>query len=209
MIEPVAVPPQPVPRLVLASGSPRRRLLLAMAGFEFDVMAPHVDETPHTGEDPERMVVRLAEAKTAAVRSAVGDGSWALACDTTVVRDGEIVGKPGSADEAVEILLSLAGRDHEVVTGFAIGGADDDPEVGSVWSTVTMRPISRAEAAAYAAGGEPLDKAGAYGLQGEGGRFVVAVEGSRSNVVGLPLEAVVPLLVARGIPRRSGAADTW
>lgn len=209
MIDPTAVPPQPLPRLVLASGSPRRRLLLSMAGFDFDVIAPHVDESPHAGEDPERMVVRLAEEKVTAVQAAVGHGSWVLACDTTVVRDGESVGKPASADEAVEILLSLAGRSHEVVTGFAIAGAGVDSEVGSTWSVVSMRTISHAEAAAYAARGEPLDKAGAYGLQGEGGRFVTSVEGSRSNVVGLPLESVVPLLVARGIARRSGGVDAW
>ncbi len=209
MIDPAAVPPRPLPRLVLASGSPRRRLLLAMAGFEFEVMAPHVDETPHEGEDPEHMVVRLAQEKAAAVRAVLGDGSWVLACDTTVVRDGEIVGKPASAEEAVAILLSLADRSHEVVTGFAIAGTGTAPEVGATWSVVTMRGISHAEAAAYAASGEPLDKAGAYGLQGEGRRFVAAVAGSRSNVVGLPLESVVPRLVARGIPRRSGGADTW
>lgn len=209
MMEPAVIPPRPVPRLVLASGSPRRRFLLSMAGFEFETLAPHVDETPHPGEEPERMVVRLAEEKARAVRARVGDDSWVLACDTTVVRDGEIVGKPASVDEAVEILLSLAGRRHEVVTGFAIAGTAEDCDAGSTWSVVTMRTISRAEATAYAEGGEPLDKAGAYGLQGEGGRFVSSVEGSRSNVVGLPLESVVPRLVARGIPRRKGAADAW
>jgi septum formation protein len=209
MFDPIVVPPQPLPRLVLASGSPRRRLLLSMAGFEFETTVPHVDETPHPGENSEQMVVRLAEEKAAAVRAFAGAGSWVLACDTTVVRDGEIVGKPGSPDEAVEILLSLADRTHEVVSGYTIAGPEDRCEVGAAWSVVTMRAISRAEAAAYAAGGEPLDKAGAYGLQGEGGRFVAGVEGSRSNVVGLPLEVVVPLLVARGIPRRTGAADSW
>ncbi len=153
------------------------------------------------------MVLRLAEAKADAVAPIVGPESLVLACDTTVVLDGAVIGKPVSVDDATEILLSLAGRTHEVVTGYAVAGGNGDAVSGTALSIVTMRAISHAEAAAYAAGGEPLDKAGAYALQGEGARFVAGVVGSRSNVIGLPLDVVAPLLVERGIPRRGGGGD--
>jgi len=210
MIDPAPMPPvSPVARLVLASGSPRRRLMLAMAGFDFDVVTPHVDETPRPGEEPEAMVLRLAVAKADAVAGIVGPGSWVLGCDTTVVRDRHIVGKPATAEEGVEMLLSLAGRSHQVVTGYAVIGGQVEPVAGVALSQVTMRHIAPGEATAYVASGEPMDKAGAYALQGEGGRFVTRVDGSRSNVVGLPLEAVVPVLRARGIPQRSGGVAGW
>jgi septum formation protein len=191
------------PVLVLASGSPRRRTLLALAGFEFDVRAPGVDESPLPGEAPDAMVLRLAIDKATAVAFAAGTDACVLACDTTVVRDGSALGKPTSIDDAAAMLLSLAGRSHEVVTGYAVRPPRHDRiERGIVKTVVTMRPISAAEAADYAASGEPLDKAGAYALQGEGGRFVERVDGSRSNVIGMPLETVVPLLERHGLVGR-------
>ncbi len=194
------VPPAPLPTLVLASGSPRRRTLLMMAGFDFEVASPDVDETPHTDESPEAMVVRLAEAKALAISAQVPAASAVLACDTTVVLDGEILGKPESVEHAVDMLLSLGGKTHEVVTGYALRPPrSSGVETGSAVSQVTMRRVSPGEAAEYASGGEPMDKAGAYALQGEGARFVAGVRGSRSNVIGLPLESVVPLLARHGI----------
>ena len=197
------IPPAPDPTLVLASGSPRRRTLLALAGYEFRVQIPDVDESPLPNEAPEAMVLRLAIDKATAVSFAAGSEACVLACDTTVVRDGVALGKPSSLDDAARMLLSLAGRSHEVVTGYAIRAPRQDHiERGTVTTIVTMRPIAATEAADYAASGEPLDKAGAYALQGEGGRFIERVDGSRSNVIGLPLETVVPLLERYGLVGR-------
>ena len=199
------------PRLILASASPRRRALLAMAGFVFDVVPPEVDEVVAAGEAPEVAVVRLAGEKAAAVLGRVAPETCVLACDTIVVVDGEILGKPGSTDEAVDMLLRLAGRAHRVLTGFVVTTPPDpaerpSTERGVAESVVTMTVVSRAEAVAYAGTGEPMDKAGAYALQGEGKRFVARVDGLRSNVVGLPLEVVVPILARHGIHRAVGSA---
>ncbi len=194
-------------QLILASSSPRRRALLSLAGFAFTVAAPDVDETPLPEEPPEDMVVRLAVAKASAV-SALNPASHVFAADTTVVLDGEILGKPADEPEAVEILLRIAGRTHVVLTGCALArpGGDVESMIGA--SLVTMRDVSRAEAVAYAATGEPLDKAGAYGLQGAGSAFVTDVEGPRSNVIGLPLDLVVPLLERHGFARSPAAVPT-
>ncbi len=174
-----------------------------MAGFDFEVRAPDVDESPLPGEGPADMVLRLAEAKATEAARTAAETACVLACDTTVVLDGAPMGKPVSVADAAEMLLRLADRSHEVVTGFAIrppwNGA---VERGTVTSIVTMRAVTPAEAASYAASGEPLDKAGGYALQGEGGRFVASVEGSRSNVIGLPLETVVPALARYGLKGR-------
>ena len=199
----VEIPPEPDPTLVLASGSPRRRTRLAMAGFHFDVTVPVVDESRLDGEGPTDMVLRLAAAKAAAVAAVVLDETCVLACDTTVVLDGEALGKPHSIDDAAAMLLRLAARSHQVTTGYAIRPPwSDELDVGTVTSIVTMRPITPGEAEDYAESGEPLDKAGAYALQGDGGRFVETVEGSRSNVIGLPLETVVPILNSYGLSGR-------
>ncbi|MEN8234015.1 MAG: Maf family protein [Actinomycetota bacterium] len=190
-----------VPRLILASSSPRRRLLLASAGFEFDVDVPSVNEEPRVDEDPNRMVARLAREKSLAVPSEPGD--VVLAADTTVVLDGAILGKPADEEEAVEMLLSIAARTHVVLTGWALSRAGSIIEEGFESSLVSMRDVNRAEAEAYAASGEPLDKAGAYALQGEGSRFVTGVVGPRSNVIGLPLRTIVAALHRVGVePRR-------
>jgi septum formation protein len=193
-------------RLLLASGSPRRRALLAMAGFAFGVVTPDVDEKRRDGETPAAMVRRLARSKAEAGARHGAPGALILACDTTVALGDDIFGKPVDRDAIVAMVLALAGRTHSVFTGYALATAGEEGcEVGLAETRVTMRDVTRDEAAAYAATGESLDMAGAYALQGEGGRLVATVDGSRSNVIGLPLEEVVPLLRRHGIiPRRDG-----
>ncbi len=186
-----------MPNLILASSSPRRSLLLSVAGFEFSVQTPEVDESVVDGEDPDRMVVRLAREK--ALAAVTEDGSVALGADTTVVLDGQILGKPKNELEAADMLLSIAGRTHLVLTGWALAAEGAILEDGFDSSLVSMHPVTRDEADAYAASGEPLDKAGAYALQGDGARFVSGVAGSRSNVIGLPLQPIVAALRRAGV----------
>lgn len=183
--------------LILASSSPRRHLLLRAAGFAFDVELPDVDERVIEGEDPDRMVVRLAREK--ALACATEADTIVLGADTTVVLDGRILGKPEGEAEAVEMLLSIGGRTHVVITGWALAQDARIVEDGFETTLVAMRSVDPAEAEAYAASGEPLDKAGAYALQGDGARFVSSIAGSRSNVVGLPLKPVVGALRRAGI----------
>jgi len=197
-----------VPRLVLASGSPRRRELLTVAGYKFEIDAADIDETIHEGESPVAATTRLAIEKAEAVvyrRSAEPSGgapALVLAADTTVVVGERILGKPGDVREAAEMLLSLAGRNHVVLTAWAllrVGAPRATPECGISRSTVRMREISHAEAEAYAASGEPMDKAGAYAAQGEGRRFIGAIVGPLDNVIGLPMAPVVAALSRGGI----------
>lgn len=193
---------EPSRELVLASASPRRHRLLREAGFDFRVVPPDVPEALHPGEAPETCAQRLAADKALAVAARVDGSSCVLAADTLVVVDGEVLGKPRDADEAQRMLRLLAGRTHRVLTGVAVVvAALDRRERCVVESRVRMRPVSAEEARAYAATGEPLDKAGGYAVQGSGGRFVSSIEGSRSNVIGLPLESVLPLLEALGVER--------
>jgi nucleoside triphosphate pyrophosphatase len=191
-----------VRKLVLASTSPRRRALLAEAGFAFSVDAPDVDESPRTGEAPEALARRLALAKARAVADRADAEACVLGADTIVVVDGEVLGKPRDEAEAVEMLLRIAGRTHRVLTGFAlVVRALGREEAAVEESRVRMHAVDRAAAERYAASGEPLDKAGAYAAQGDGGRFVAEIAGSRANVIGLPLEAVAPRLAALGVRR--------
>ncbi|MGE0812073.1 MAG: nucleoside triphosphate pyrophosphatase [Vicinamibacterales bacterium] len=192
--------PRPDRPLVLASASPRRAELLRAAGLVFTIDAADVDETPRPGEAPDAYVRRLAEAKAAAVaRRRPGD--VVLGADTTVALDGEILGKPGDAEEAHRMLRRLAGRSHRVYTGVALAlGPDVRTAVAS--TTVRFAPLSEAEIAAYVATGEPVDKAGAYGIQGGAARFVAGVDGPHDNVVGLPVAAVLGLL--RDFPEAAG-----
>ena len=177
-----------LPGLVLASGSPRRRDLLSQLGLTFATVAPDVDETPLPGERPIEMVRRLALAKAAAV-----EGDPVLAADTTVEIDGEIFGKPVDADDARRMLRRLSGRAHKVHTGVAVrAGSEIAAEV--VTTIVTFVALQPAVIDWYVGTGEPLDKAGAYAIQGHGGVFVELVRGSTSNVVGLPLTTVARLL---------------
>lgn len=186
--------------LVLGSSSPRRRELLTAAGFAFEIAEPGVDERALPGESAEAQARRLALEKARAVAGRSARESCVLAADTLVVVDREVLGKPRDVDEAVEMMLRIQGRTHRVLTGFALVvpelGLEDH---GVIESEVRMHAVDRATARAYAISGEPLDKAGAYAAQGEGGRFVAEIRGSRTNVIGLPMEAVVPRLARAGV----------
>jgi septum formation protein len=196
--------------LVLASASPRRRELLARAGLAFRVLPPDVDEGPLPGEAPPALAERLARAKALAVAPRVPRGALVLGSDTVVVIEGEVLGKPRDASHAEALLARLVGRTHEVVTGVAVASVGGERlESLTVTSVVRMRPASADEIRRYVAGGEPLDKAGAYALQGEGRRFVAQVRGSETNVIGLPLEETLALLRRAGLdlPAGAGAAS--
>jgi septum formation protein len=192
-----ATTPTHASALVLASGSPRRREILTRAGLDFVVICPEVDEAAHPGESPAELATRLAAGKALAVaRDLPRNGALVLGADTIVVLDDRVLGKPRDAEDAVAMLQSLAGRVHRVITGIAVADpGQEDARTRAVESSVQMRSAGEDEIRAYVALGESLDKAGAYALQGEGGRlFVTAVEGSESNVVGLPLEETCALL---------------
>jgi septum formation protein len=179
--------------LLLASQSPRRADLLRAAGISFEILAVSVDETPLPAETPDAHVRRLAEAK-ARVAATQRPDATILGADTIVVVDGQILGKPSDTEDATAMLRRLAGRAHEVLTGVAIvqaGRATIDVASTRVW----FLPLSDAEIGWYVATGEPSDKAGAYAIQGLGSRFVERIEGSYSNVVGLPVALVWRLLV--------------
>ena len=182
-------------RVLLASASPRRAHLLEAAGIAFDTRATDVDETPLPGERPHDYVRRLALEKA---RTATADLEYVvIGADTTVVVDGRILGKPADAIDATGMLRQLSGRTHEVLTGIAVkqGGL----EFVDVASTrVQFLPLTEEEIAWYVASGEPEGKAGAYAIQGLASRFVDAIEGSYSNVVGLPVSLVYQLLRQAG-----------
>jgi septum formation protein len=184
-------------RLILASASPRRAELLRAAGIEFDAMPANVDETLHDGESPEQYVRRVANAKACGVL-ARSHGRPVVAADTVVVVDGKILGKPADAGDAARMLKLLSGKRHEVLTAVSVslGGPDDEcPAASAVErTTVEFGQLSDAEIAEYVESGEPMDKAGAYAIQGRASRFVTRIEGSYSNVVGLPVALVYNLL---------------
>jgi len=190
-----------VATLYLASGSPRRRELLTQIGVPFVPLAVDVDETPVAGEAAEAYVERLAQDKATAGLATLADAGQAvvLGADTTVLLDGRILGKPESRAEALAMLLGLGGREHEVLTAVALAGGGRC-RVRLVRSRVTFRALSAAEAEAYWATGEPLDKAGGYAIQGLAAVFVSRLEGSYSAVVGLPLCETAQLLADFGIP---------
>jgi nucleoside triphosphate pyrophosphatase len=186
--------------IVLASGSPRRKQLLEMLRIPFRVIRPDVDETVLPGEEPAAYVRRLAGAKAAAV-APQAPGEVILAADTTVVLDGEIFGKPESPAHAVEMLSRLQARTHEVMTAVTVTRGDDMGHALDV-SRVTFRPAERAALEAYVATGEPLDKAGAYAIQGLGAPLIDRVEGDFFGVMGLPLRLALDLLARFGRPYR-------
>ena len=186
--------------IVLASGSPRRRQLLEMLRIPHRVIAPDIDESRRDAEAPERYVVRLARAKARVVAEQV-PGEVVLAADTTVVLAGELFGKPEDAGAAVEMLGRLQGRTHEVMTAVAVG-RDEVVEHALDVSHVTFRPADRATLSAYVDTGEPLDKAGAYAIQGLGAPLIERVEGDFFGVMGLPLRLALDLLERFGRPYR-------
>jgi septum formation protein len=187
--------------IVLASASPRRRHLLEMLGIAHEVMPADVDETRLDGEVPEAMAVRLAAAKAQAVLAA-RPAHLVLAADTVVVIDDEVLGKPADAADAERMLALLSGRSHRVVTAVALAQPGGEVQERYDVTTVWFRELSPALISAYVATGEPLDKAGSYGVQGVGAVLVERVDGDFFSVMGLPLRLVVDLLEAAGRPYR-------
>ena len=190
----VPQPPGWPSSVVLASASPRRLGLLKNIGVDPEVRPADIDETPLPGESPARYVERLAVAKAAAVAR---DGEVVIAADTTVSIDGQIIGKPASRAEALDILRTLSGRTHTVFTGLAVLSPSGTASA-IVTSEVTFIQASADLLAWYADTDEPYDKAGGYGLQGAGSMLVAGVQGSVTNVVGLPLAQLHGLMA---IPR--------
>jgi len=189
-------------RLLLASASPRRLDLLRGAGLEPIVAPVPVDEAVLPGEPAGRMVTRLAEAKgRAAARREIRAGNWlVLAADTAVVIEGSALGKPADAEMAVEMLERLRGKTHEVLTGVFLLRSDDGRHTTAVETTrVSFLDYDEATLRSYVASGEPMDKAGGYGIQGAGKRLVRHVDGSWSNVVGLPVERLSEWLARIGL----------
>lgn len=184
--------------LILASASPRRRELLQQIGVKFRIEVADIDETPLSAEPPAAYVARLALGKAQKI-AAENPGCVVLGSDTTVVLDDEILGKPENADDAARMLAALAGRRHQVMTAVALV-KDDQQRVQTVITNVHFAPLSAAQISAYVATGEPADKAGAYGIQGLGAVLVDAIEGSYSNVVGLPLTETAAMLQQFDIP---------
>lgn len=180
--------------LVLASASPRRARLLAEAGYAVRVAPTHVDESVPEGTPPALAAVDLAVRKAMAAEPG---RAWVLAADTVIDLDGAILGKPRDADDARRILRALSGREHWVCTGVALRAAGD-VHTGLAQTKVVFRAIADAEVDAYVATGEPMDKAGAYAIQGGAARFVAKLDGPLDNVVGLPMDVVRRLLAQAG-----------
>ena len=176
--------------LVLASTSPRRAELLGGLDLLFDVRLPDIDETPLPGEAPAPYVERLARAKAAAV---VAADTVVLAADTTVDLDGTILGKPSTSSEAADMLAALSGRDHLVHTGVAVA-TRLGVETVTVSTSVRFAALTTSDIEWYIDTGEPFDKAGGYGIQGRAASFVASIDGSVTNVIGLPLAETVALL---------------
>ena len=191
---------EPTRKIILASRSPRRSELLTAAGISFEVLAADIDETPHANEAPAAYVERLAREKAAAIARRWPD-AVVVAADTAVVLDGQVLGKPVDAADAARMLRDLGGRAHDVLTGVAVAAAGQTHarvERTVVW----MHDWPAEDIERSVASGEPLDKAGAYALQGYAARFIPRIDGSPSNVVGLPLEAVVQLLASADVSLR-------
>ncbi|HJR64198.1 MAG TPA: Maf family protein, partial [Gemmatimonadaceae bacterium] len=197
------------PRIVLASGSPRRRQLLDMIGIAHDVAASDIDESMHPGEFPPAYAERVAREKGDAI-AVRAPGVVVVSADTIVVVDGEVLGKPVDAADAARMLWRLSGRDHLVYTAVSVrrGG---HIESGVEEVAVTFRELSDADVARYVATGEPMDKAGAYGIQGFGATIVRRIDGDYFAVMGLPLGLLVRLLARVGVRYTFGAPleDEW
>jgi septum formation protein len=187
-------------RLILASASPRRRELLKQAGFTFEVRPAQVNEDPYPDEDPIAYVVRLARHKAKSVLAEISSDAPAqsavvLGADTTVTLDGHILAKPEDAADAARMLRMLSGRTHRVITGVAVASAKGT-EVAAEITGVQFLTLTDEEIDAYIATGEPMDKAGAYGIQGYAAKWIPRIEGCYFNVVGLPLALVSTMLEA-------------
>jgi septum formation protein len=185
--------------LILASASPRRRDLLEQIGLTFEIETADIDETPRLAEDPTRYTMRLAEHKAAAVMAKLANRRDAsrlvvLGADTTVVCEGRILGKPVDEADAARMLRLLAGRTHQVITGVALVSGMAAPVVEAEVTEVVVNPLTERQIADYVASGEPMGKAGSYGIQGRAARFIPRIEGCYFNVVGLPLARVSAML---------------
>ncbi|MDI3280936.1 MAG: nucleoside triphosphate pyrophosphatase [Bacillota bacterium] len=186
-------------RIVLASSSPRRRELLRLLGLDFEVVPGGEVEYPYRGGDPAAYAQDLALRKARSVAESVGEG-LVIGADTIVLLDGRVLGKPKDEREAEEMLTLLSGRKHQVITGVAVVEAPSGrSSLRAVKTEVAFRPLRREEIQAYIATGEPLDKAGAYGIQGYGAVLVERVEGCYFNVVGLPLATLAEMLRDFGV----------
>jgi len=189
--------------ILLASNSPRRKQLLALAGWPYRIQPAEVDETPLPGEPAEAYVLRLAESKARAAAGFAAEG-LVLAADTTVVDAGSILGKPNDADQARAMLRQLRGRSHQVLTALAVLQSRTDRLLIDVCATdVPMRAYTEVEIEAYVASGDPLDKAGAYAIQHAGFHPVASLAGCYANVVGLPLCHLARMLRTLGLPPRA------
>jgi septum formation protein len=189
--------------LVLASASPRRKDLLTQAGFAFIVIPANVIEERRPDEEPTAFVRRLAQEKAQAIfdqlsRASSAEKILVLGADTIVVVAEQILGKPIDAEDAARMLRLLSGRTHQVITGVCLISKEDTQVVAET-TTVSMREISDSEIAAYVETGEPMDKAGAYAIQGHAARWIPRIEGCYFNVVGLPIARVTELLVSAGL----------
>ncbi|MDA0312143.1 MAG: Maf family protein [Gemmatimonadetes bacterium] len=183
-------------RIVLASASPRRADVLRQLGLAPEVCPADVDETYFPGETPEQHVERLARAKASAVADAY-TGALVVGGDTVVLDGATVMGKPRNGDDATEVLLALAGREHQVLSGLAIAGAHGIVS-RVVCTRVRFRDFSADDARAYVSSGEPLDKAGSYGIQGLGAALVAGISGDYYAVVGFPVAAFIDLLTEAG-----------
>jgi septum formation protein len=186
-------------RLILASASPRRADLLREAGIDVEVQPAHINEDVAPDEQPEAYVRRIAEAKAHTI-SGRAPGRFVLAADTAVVVDGEILGKPSSPQDAARMLQMLSGRTHQVISGVSLikdqmPAVETEVEV----SSVEFAALSPGEISWYVASGESMDKAGGYGIQGLASRFVTRIDGSYSNVVGLPMAVVYRMCKEAGL----------
>jgi septum formation protein len=186
--------------LVLASRSPRRKALLEKLGLPYRVLEVDIDETFLPGESIERSVQRLAAEKALVCLSEIADGI-VIGCDTVVVVDSQVLGKPRDPDDARAMLRTLSGRSHQVISGLAVLDAKSGALMTACERTIVhFQPLLEEDIEAYVASGEPLDKAGAYAIQGKAARFIPRIEGCYYNVVGLPLHCLASLLKKMGIP---------
>lgn len=180
--------------IILASASPRRTELMALAGIEFSVVPADICEDVLPGEAPVDHVLRLSREKADAV-AAAHDGRFFIGADTIVVLDGAILGKPVDDADAARMLAGLSGRDHEVITGFTVFDRISSVHISrSVCTDVTFKKLEEKEIAAYIATGCPMDKAGAYAIQGGAVHFVRSINGSYTNVIGLPMTELYEVL---------------
>ncbi len=185
-------------KLILASQSPRRRELLARMGLDFTVIAPRLDEEAFSDPDPAALVQTLSREKALAVAREQDPEALVIAADTVVVLDGKALGKPQDEDEAAAMLTALSGRSHEVYTGVTVC-QNSRALTGAECTQVTFRPLTPGEIGSYVDTGEPMDKAGAYGIQGLGSLLVEGIRGDYFNVVGLPVCRLGRMLAEFGV----------